>query len=340
MKKRSTNEIPYKKLTIAIVLSILFVINGYGEKNFWRFQVIETPNYVVKSILQDSVGLIWLATNDGLYRYDGSDIKPYFPIPDCPLSSNRIDRIQEHASHHILCQQRNIIIMFDRKREKFGNLPEDLQKLKDIREYKRNKAVPNDRWQEILASVECPEVDRIYMHTYDRDSNLWVGTSGGLWLITRQVSLFDHIDRKSEVVTFFRDDKHRVWVVSTDNRIQIHDATMNPLGYLSPDGRIVKDDTVFPYPVHSIKQDRRGNILMAARESGLLILQPKNDGNQFKIRQLKANATNPEYPDFDNIYEIHIDRQGTLWVGGQYDKLNIARPDSTGSYIFPMHRPV
>ena len=72
--------------------------------------------------------------------------------------------------------------MFDRKREKFGNLPEDLQKLKDIREYKRNKAVPNDRWQEILASVECPEVDRIYMHTYDRDSNLWVGTSGGLWL--------------------------------------------------------------------------------------------------------------------------------------------------------------
>ena len=334
MKKRSTNEIPYKKLTIAIVLSILFVINGYGEKNFWRFQVIETPNYVVKSILQDSVGLIWLATNDGLYRYDGSDIKPYFPIPDCPLSSNRIDRIQEHASHHILCQQRNIIIMFDRKREKFGNLPEDLQKLKDIREYKRNKAVPNDRWQEILASVECPEVDRIYMHTYDRDSNLWVGTSGGLWLITRQVSLFDHIDRKSEVVTFFRDDKHRVWVVSTDNRIQIHDATMNPLGYLSPDGRIVKDDTVFPYPVHSIKQDRRGNILMAARESGLLILQPKNDGNQFKIRQLKANATNPEYPDFDNIYEIHIDRQGTLWVGGQYDKLNIARPDSTGSYIF------
>ena len=82
MKKRSTNEIPYKNLTNSIVLSILFVINGYGEKNFWRFQVIETPNYVVKSILQDSVGLIWLATNDGLYRYDGSDIKPNFPNPD------------------------------------------------------------------------------------------------------------------------------------------------------------------------------------------------------------------------------------------------------------------
>lgn len=107
------NEISYKKLTNAIVLSILFVINGYGQKSFWRLQVIETPNYVVKSILQDSVGLIWLATNEGLYRYDGSDIKQYFPIPDCPLSSNRIDRIQEHASHHILCQQRNTIVMFD-----------------------------------------------------------------------------------------------------------------------------------------------------------------------------------------------------------------------------------
>ncbi len=213
-----------------------------------------------------------------------------------------------------------------------------MQKLKDMREYKQNKAVPNDRWQEILASVSAPK-STASICTYDRDNNLAkVGTSGGLWLITRQVSLFDHIDRKkSEVVTFFRDDKHRVWVVSTDNRIQIHDATMNPLDF-SPDGRIVKDDTVFPYPVHSIKQRSSWKYPDGCKRSGVTHTATlKTEGPIQKSGNSKPMQQIRNIPTSITLYEIHIDRQGTLWVGGQYDKLNIARPDSTGSYIFPMH---
>lgn len=90
-------------------LTILFIFTITGEstaqKEYWHLQTIETPNYVIKGVMQDSVGLIWLATNDGLLRYDGSHIKAYFPTQSAsPLITkfNRVDRIQEYSTHDII----------------------------------------------------------------------------------------------------------------------------------------------------------------------------------------------------------------------------------------------
>lgn len=49
-------------------------------------------NYQVSDIQQDDYGFIWIATNDGLNRYDGAGCKAYFHNPDeaGSLSSNRI----------------------------------------------------------------------------------------------------------------------------------------------------------------------------------------------------------------------------------------------------------
>lgn len=322
-------------------LTILFIFTITGEstaqKEYWHLQTIETPNYVIKGVMQDSVGLIWLATNDGLLRYDGSHIKAYFPTQSAsPLITkfNRVDRIQEYSTHDIICQQRNILFLFDRENEIFKELPEELKGIKDVRQYKRPKAIRNDPWKEILSSLDCPEVDRIYMHLYDRDSNLWVGTSKGLWLITQQLSFFENVDQKAEVVSFFRDSHNRIWTMSTDGRLRIYDTRMNLLGYLSGNGEIIKRDEKFPYPIRTILHDRFGHILMAGRECGLLILHPQNHGSRFKIEILRPSASDPHCPGLENVFEIHLDRKGRLWLGGQYEQLNIAIPDSNGIYTF------
>ena len=325
------------KLSCTMLFLIMASPTSHGQEKFWHLQIIETPNYVIKGVMQDSVGLIWLGTNEGLFRYDGNNIKAYYPTETVsPHISkfNRVDRIQEYTTHDIVCQQRNILFLFDRKNETFVELPEELRWIKDVRDYKRPVPVHNDPWKEIIASLDCPEVDRIYMHHYDRDSNLWVGTSKGLWLITQRLSFFENVDQKAEVVSFFRDSYDRIWTVSTDGRLRIYDTGMNLLGYLSVDGNIVREDVQFPYPIRSIKQDRFGQILMAGRDCGVVLLRPKDQGNNFDIQLLKPDATDPHCPELENVYEIYIDRKGRLWVGGQYEQLNIAIPDSNGIYTF------
>lgn len=327
----------FLNLISAIFLLFASQETGFAQKKYWHMQTIETPNYVIKGVMQDSVGLIWLATNDGLLRYDGNYIKAYFPTESAsPLITkfNRVDRIQEYFTHDIICQQRTILFLFDRKNETFEELPEELRWIKDVRDYKRPASVHNDPWKDILATLDCPEVDRIYMHHYDRDSNLWVGTSKGLWLITKRLSFFETIEQKAEVVSFFRDNYDRIWTVSTDGRLRIYDTRMHLLGYLSVDGNIVKHDVQFPYPVRTIKQDRFGQILMAGRDCGVVVLRPQNEGKNFKIQLLGPSATDPHCPELENVFEIYIDRKDRLWVGGQYEQLNIAIPDSNGVYTF------
>lgn len=130
-----------------MLLFFVFVNKSVAQKRYWHLQTVETPNYVIKGIMQDSVGLIWLATNDGLLRYDGSHIKAYFPTQSAsPLITkfNRVDRIQEYITHDIICQQRNILFLFDRENEIFKELPEELKWIKDVRDYKRPTFIPND----------------------------------------------------------------------------------------------------------------------------------------------------------------------------------------------------
>ena len=60
---------------------------------------------LVTHIIQDSKGYIWLATWDGLRRYDGYRFLSFKARPGdhCPLETNRINYIEEAADHSIIC---------------------------------------------------------------------------------------------------------------------------------------------------------------------------------------------------------------------------------------------
>src|ERR1700692_2569465 len=41
----------------------------------------ETSHAWVGQIVDDNQGFMWFATSDGLYRYDGYQVRPYSPVP-------------------------------------------------------------------------------------------------------------------------------------------------------------------------------------------------------------------------------------------------------------------
>ena len=77
------------KITVAL-LSVVLSFAG----NAREYRVFSTENglssSLVKQIFEDSSSMIWVATEDGLNRYDGSKFTQYLHDPDDPhsLASN------------------------------------------------------------------------------------------------------------------------------------------------------------------------------------------------------------------------------------------------------------
>ncbi len=67
------------------------------------------PEYFVSGIVQDRAGFIWIATRDGLARYDGQHFKLFRHQPDNPrsLASNILLSLQTVSDSALLLQLEN-----------------------------------------------------------------------------------------------------------------------------------------------------------------------------------------------------------------------------------------
>ncbi len=63
-----------------LFLTIVFVVNGQTESvKFQNFGIKDGLSYsLVSSIVEDDKGFLWIATQNGLNRYDGYEFKQYF----------------------------------------------------------------------------------------------------------------------------------------------------------------------------------------------------------------------------------------------------------------------
>ena len=69
-----------KSLIIVVVILIINIVSVYGngEYTFEQISIKEgLTNATISGIAQDSKGFLWLATRNGLNRYDGKRIKTY-----------------------------------------------------------------------------------------------------------------------------------------------------------------------------------------------------------------------------------------------------------------------
>lgn len=76
------------------------------------------PGHFTKESIQDEQGFIWIATWEGLVRYDGYDFKLYQPSQDS-LGDNIIQSLYLDSKGDIFCPGRTILRKFDPKTEQF-----------------------------------------------------------------------------------------------------------------------------------------------------------------------------------------------------------------------------
>ena len=199
-----------KILAVAIFfISIVFpdedLFAQKREIKFERFSLEEGLSVsAIVSLVQDSKGFLWIATEDGLNRYDGYNFKIFRNIPDdsTSLCNNRTWSIIEDSQGILWIGTNGGLEKFDYEKEQFIHY--------------KNNANDSKSLIDNTVSAICE----------DKSVFLWIRTlGGGLSRFDKQNEQFtnyrhDPYDSKSlsnnEVISIYADKSNVLWIGTSD----------------------------------------------------------------------------------------------------------------------------
>lgn len=248
----------------------------------------------ITDLEQDAFGFIWIATEDGLNRFDGYTFTSYFH--------------NEEDSTSLLCNYINRLYLdFDRQLWIATN--------KGIQYY-----VPQE---DAFRSVKLPGGTRTNVSSIAQlhDGSIWISTSGyGLYSInprTKQASRLSWISEQcddSYVNCIYEDRMHNVWISFLGNR----------LACISPEKRqattYMMPYTPFP-KVYGMAEDDNRNLFILAFDN--VLMKPEGSGDFVSMRNPdnKAVAGRDIIKDKNGELLVSTNSQGIMRIDAQRIRL-------------------
>lgn len=239
----------------------------------------------VTAILKDRYGLMWFATDDGLNRFDGTDVLVYRHNKKDPasLKSSDISSLhQDKAGRIWVGTIEGGLHLYDRKRDSF---------------------------------VSIPSPHSVTSISSDATGRLWVATTNGLINVdpeSHQISTFssaasipDQIS-KGMILSVAVDRKQNVWIGSDSGLFKINPADkgeehINYLQFLSEDAG--------SHAVKSIIEDRQGNIWVGTF-SGLY----KLNTNGQVIQTFRYQSGNKNSLSSNMVFAVAQENDQHIWI--------------------------
>ena len=265
-------------LLIGTHTGIRRLVNGKSEAYALRSGV---PEFRARRVLRDRDGGLWIGTSAGLVHIHQERAESF--ASGDGLSGDGISSLLEDREGNVWVASNGGL---DRFRE-FA-----------ITTLSRNQGVSNAAGGSVLT---------------DQDGSVWVGTFDGLkrWSRGRTITYRQNAQVRSAQPTAReiagrRPPEHGVGSLLRDGRGRIWVTTVSGFGYVAND-RIVSIRGVPGGAVHSIVQDRGGNLWVAHQSLGLFRLSPEGDVQQTPLTTLGRR---------DFVSALAADpRKGGLWLG-------------------------
>ncbi len=289
------------------------------------------PLWHITQILQDRQGLIWMATWNGLIRFDGYEMKCFKSQPGdgCELPSDRVRNIRMTEDGNILCRFDGGSFLFDTRTYRFSRVDEELPTrggsvfLKREGSYNHTDAYATEWTIHGDGRLEYKDVETGKNVEYrldeplgdarcclsDRQGNLWVLGLFSLSKLSFAQRPVDVVDLKSqvEVRSLLVDSQKRYWIAGSDDAsLALFDKENRPLGYLTRSGQLSRQYASFGARVYTMKQTADGTIWMGCKPQGLYRLKEKAAGS-FSVEHIDSLSG-------VGIYDITEDAQGRLWL--------------------------
>ncbi len=305
----------------------------------------------IRNIIQDSYGLIWVATQDGLNVYDGYSFKIFKNIPGNPKSilDNNVWTVKEDRDGNIWIATEEGVSKYIRASNQFINYEtKDILKANfvtqarinylfiDSKNYVWAATITNDfvRYNPQSESWDNPNTivsDSTYFNptsrvaypiTEDRNGKIWAGSFAyGLIFFDPEEDVFKQAEiKKSSDTPNFTQPGQELSCLYFDESNVLWITTRDGVYKYFPETNEIKTIkkytgyqlTFFAF-YNGITQDKEGNVWIANNFRGIL----KFDGISEKYSDIKVQGVGA-YPDgrseisFTNVMK---DNTGLLWFG-------------------------
>ena len=305
----------------------------------------------VRGIIQDKYGFIWVGTQDGLNRYDGSGFKIFKNDLNNPhsLSANSIFSLYEDKNDRIWIGTELGLNLYDFDLERFENFamnnnPNDFAGINRINAIYESESTPNFLWLGTMQSVYSFNINTKKFFEYrlprvHQDSNtgneihsifesisepgiLWIATSNGLFKFNTKTGNFNQIlrDKLSSqyIISLYEDSENTIWIC-TNSGLHAYDKDNNQIKIFrnAPNN----PNSISSSYVQSAYEDSRNQLWFGTVGGGLNTFDRKTK----RFMSWKSQAGDPMSISNNNIWDIFEDQSGILWVctgGNGLNKVN------------------
>jgi len=324
-----------------LTVAILFLITGkdFAQNQPRNFRTISVDKGLSQStvyaVVQDTLGFMWLATQDGLNRYNGENFTAYHPVDTDPqsLRSNYIKAVfLDHGGQ--------LWIGGDQGLSRYnysGNNFVNYQHVRRPGEWYIS-SITEDADHVIWAGSSAGEIFKLdqtkgelKLFNIDAAANgiksisslsnfqktVWLGTDAGLFRLSNNGRGLQKIDLGvyGPAVNTVYIDGQTLWVGSEGNGLFYYDAQSKAVKHYvhlpAQAGSITDND------VRGISKDDQGHI-WAGTFMGLSVLEV----NTGKFESYYHQATIPYTLSQNSVRCVYRDRQQGMWLGTYYGGVN------------------
>ena len=337
-----------KKIILAIIAGIIPLVLPAASTDFWfrHFSVEDgLSSNSVRAIMQDKYGFMWLGTDDGLNRYDGTTIKVYNLNPQG--SNDYISSLYD-TTDNIWVGTEGGVYIFDYETESFELFKVLTGQGDSIKSNVNHIAEDRDGnlwFSTVGQGIFKYNISKHYLEHYEfKDANglmasVLVDSENQIWAVTNwgspTVSKLNKAENKfepfpityeagqydSNSLVMLEDSEHALWLGTWECGLQKIDRyTGKAITYLHPsEGKGATH-------IHSLMEYAPHQLLIGS-DDGLLLFNTLTCEHQL----FTEDETTPYSLSNRFVYPIVKDREGGIWVGTYYGGVNYLSPN-TGQF--------
>ena len=353
-QKRQLAIVARRILASAILLLVTVRLFADGDNFYFMQKKVEDglSQNTVFAIFQDSDGFVWIGTNDGLNRFDGSSFRMFRKnARRGSIGCNKITDITE-AGGLIFVGTAKGLYEYNPQKESFRLIAIG----KEGASRPRVNALFVDRNTKRL--LIATETEGVFAYDYrnalathcavrmwknsgmkrvncllaDRNHNVWIASeklvqcNAASGIVKVHPIDFADTSRQLDYITdMAEDDRGALWMATAQSGLVHYD-------YTTGEKRVYfgRESAFYVDHIHVVRFISHDTLLIGS-DRGLIVFNPY-DGTYRCLNSLQKHGGLSD----NSVYSICMDREHGLWIGTFFGGINYVRPNSTDMHLFSM----